>query len=464
MLTASGVAVVVAIVVFAPDALSRLNLLKVGSVEARFATASVHSLRATAPSFGGSTSTRIIIERGADLGIVIDSVFDPVVKQLTRSWDTEKKRAFNEEYEAASLLLKAFAIPIARVFKCYLQEFKVGDTEVQHRAVAVANLWRRIALRTDDPLKSFAPLQKESDALIKEVRKQLPPGMNVAEDGKAIDDNYEGCDLRRPQLPADAQGKIEGHLEDVLSDGLVIAFIGNFIAFTQDFEQSAEFFEKMEMDKHLYKESAIGRYAFYSNGALAKYFAHWYPPSTTKSDLSRAWSAIDEIANAISDPKGNYRFGGNGEKLKFAKQYFNVEKGRLINNRVYFFVNEWLEGHKLIKNETNELQIFASELEKWIHAQPSPLNWSKSPRIVKSIEARRSNVIAAAYDTLATEQIVTGELANDTSKDRCARILGHLSEANDRFAELAKDDPAGHRDDFRVIQAHYSLYESFCGQ
>jgi hypothetical protein len=67
--------------------------------------------------------------------------------------------------------------------------------------------------------------------------------------------------------------------------------------------------------------------------------------------------------------------------------------------------------------------------------------------------------VATFHDTLATRDIALGSIKNDFGRERCARILGHLTSSRGMLDKI--DNPEA-REALRSINAHYNLYESVC--
>jgi hypothetical protein len=476
---AIGVVALIGLAVMQPQLFSHLTSLKFGSViEANFTAAAEHSVRVNAPSFGGYLTARQLLERGSELPEVIQDIYVPVSNRLNAELEDSEKRKQDDQY--AFILLEVFAVPLAQVVKCYMQEFPVGDTEVLHEAVVVADYWRRMAKGDDDPLgespnkggmTNYDALEKMSTHLLLQISGKLPAGLKIDPGEFTVYKEAEkgSCDLRRREPPLDSQEPsdwhqaISGNIKRILKNGIVISFIANMVAFTQSFETAATFLESMDKasDKEpgLEKGSVLGRYYFYSNRALSKYFANWYPPESTKRDFNEARSDMNSILAAITNQSG----GGSG--MSSARTYFEEENARMLNNRLYYLLTESLQGRPLLQAEIDEVRTLAAELKGWIDRQPAVPDWIDRSGVVGLVDKRRAHLIPPFFDTLATEQIVMIQLGRNSREGGCEKVRTYLDKAQELFAALAvKTSEEAHRDDFKVIAARRDMYESICGQ
>jgi hypothetical protein len=458
-----GAVVLVAIIIAQPDVFARLVSFKFGEViEAKFVAAAEHSVRVNAPSFGGSLTARALLQRGTELPEVIPDIFVPTVNSLSAGLDQTERNTLITQDNHAFLFLQTFAVPLAQVVTCYLKEFPVGDTEVLHEAVTIADRWRRLATGEDDADKNFVQLAEASTALFAQIKEKVPKGVGfVTETYVPYRHVKAGCDLRTLN-GSDPHQTLRDNIHDILKNGMVLSFISNLVAFTQNFETAATFLEGMDKpnDKGsgLTTGDPLGRFTFYATRVSAKYFARWYPPESIKSDFNYALSEVDAILAALSNPKNN------SNALEDPRQYFEAERARLINNRLYYLLNETLQGRPLSPAETDEVRRLRWQLRKWVAAQPAALYETEASGTTGMVNKRRAGLVPPFYDTLATERIVVTQSAGKPTEQDCTQIRIYLDNAQDLYSILAKQTGSDNRDDFKIIDARRNMYESICGQ
>jgi hypothetical protein len=465
-IAAVSAVVIVVLAVMEPDAFSRLTSFKFGNVvEAKFATAVEHSVRASAPTFGGSLTARQLLERGTELPGVIRDVFRPASKILAAEHNNSDNNVLNEQQEDAFLFLQGFAFPLAQAVTCYLNEFPVGDTAVQHEAVIIADRWRRMETGDDNPKTNYDELAKASTGLIDKIQHALPKGLQTNNDDYAYYVKVNNCDLRtlKRTLPQNWSEKINNNISDVLKSGMVISFISNLVAFTQDFPTAATFLE--EMDKlggkaaSLADGDPLGRFVFYYTRVSAKYFAGWYPQESIKSDFDAAQAEIDGILAGMPLKSSDQYKGVDIDSLK---QYFEEERARLINNRIYYLLNESLQGRPLSRAEADEVRLLTAQLKGWISRQNSKPYHEDPHSIAELIDNKVAKVIPPFYDTLATEQIAEVQSKGQPTDQECTQIRIYLDTARNLYSELARQSHDDGRDDLKIIAARRSLYASIC--
>lgn|GEM_PF-4279264 len=456
-------AALIAVAILQPDVFGRIVSFKFGDVvEARFSAAVEHSVRVNAPTFGGSLTARQLLQRGTELPDVIQGILMPTVTSLSAGLDPDKKTALINENNHAFLFLKKFAVPLAQVVKCYLEEFPVGDTEVLHEAVTVADQWRRLATGDDPADENIDQLAQASAKLLDQIKGKIPKGVKLIDNPPYKPyQPVTGCDVRPLDLDPDSNQTLKSNIRSILNNGMVISFVSTMVAFTQDFPTAATFLEKMDKpnDKGsgLTTDDPLGRFTFYTTRASAKYFARWYPSGSIKSDFTEARSEADAILATLSADKSN-------TALEVSRQYFEAERARLINNRLYYLLNESLQGRPLTLVDTDEVRTLRGQLKKWIATQPAGLYETKISGATGLVNKRRAGLLAPFYDTLATERIVMTQLAGSTTEQDCTQIRIYLDKAQDLYSEFAKRSGTDERDDLKIIDARRSMYESICGQ
>jgi hypothetical protein len=355
----------------------------------------------------------------------------------------------------------------------------VGDTEVLHEAVTVADQWRRMVNGDDDPLApsrslpsetNYDVLERKSAELFQQIKSKLPASYEI-DDGAFVayhKPKEASCDLRRREPPLDVSESsdwhktIENNIKRILRNGIVISFVGNLVAFTQNFETAATFLESIDKTEEkkiaLRKQSALSRYYFYSNRALSKYFANWYPPESIKRDFNEARSDMGAILEALQDQTTA------NKKMKSARRFFEAENARMLNNRTYYLLNESLQGRPLSQAEIHEVSSLAAELKAWIDRQPTIPDPEDQSNLEELVYNRQAHFVPAFLDTLATEQIVMVQLGRNQKKASCERIRTYLDRAQDLYTALAvKTSEEEHRSDFKIIAARRDMYDAICG-
>jgi hypothetical protein len=463
--TIAVAAVFIAIVIAQPGIFSHIESVKFGDiVEARFAAANEHSVRVSMVSFGGPLTAHQVLLRGTELPEVIKDILTPTDKLLSARLTEAKRDQASKHRERAFLFLKVYAVPLAQVVTCYLKEYPIGETEIVQQAVVVANRLSRMATGADTPSPgNYDALDTISNHLLEHIHDKLPPNQKLDTSGYEfyVPAKKDHCDLRRPELPPDWRGTIRGHIGEILQNGIVISFIANLVAFTQDFETAAKFLERANKladdGTTITGGDATAQFIFYYTLTSAKYFARWHPRASIKSDFDTALSTIDTILLGISEAQEN------DQKKDAPKLYFMAERARLINNRLYYLLNESLQGRTLRQTEVDEIKALAYELKRWITTQQAGLYETKPGGIAELVNKRRAGLIPPMYDTLATEQIVVAQMVGKATEKQCAQVRIYLDKAEDLFSELARQNSEGdYRDDLKIVEARRNMRDSIC--
>ncbi|HEY2759888.1 MAG TPA: hypothetical protein VGI75_04075, partial [Pirellulales bacterium] len=361
----SAVVVVALLAILSPDTLFRLESVKVGEVEAKFAAASEQTLRTYNQSDVHDSNNILGVWAGIDQKLT--ATVQPIEDLLTSPEQRERAHA---KHQHAAEFLKKVAKPLALAMRCFTNEFRVRDTNIQNDAVLLANDWanfvRQLAQSasgeeaTDQSLAwKFIGFVAESDTLTKAIDVILRKRDSVCGGGSAS--SWKGVVIEQYD-PRDLVVFPRETLIDIFSDGYVLQFIADLVALTHDADRAASFYTEITDKKFL--DTAVdakpAELNFYFRRATSKYRANWYPRDAA-DDFDHAFKLSNEILDAIA--------ASNTKNKDAMKSYYESLRAAILNNKIYNLVSDWLEGRPLDADKITTLEEAANELRKWVGAQ-----------------------------------------------------------------------------------------------
>ena len=492
-----GASVVVAVAILAlisPETLFRLQSVKVGEVEAKFAAATEQTLRTYSDVRLQDTNT--ILGRWSEIGARLKTTIQPLQDLLANPAGRQLRQ---DRHRKAADFLDKVARPLATAMACFTNEFRVRETNVQHRAVILANNWAHLVIELvrapkmraqnessargidatihipaiESPEQTIIRLAHDAAAIPDDTADELRAWKfvgYVAESDELIEtidrilrDKDSGCDWgskrawQHPPIPDYAPRDLRlyslNDLKEIFSDGYVLSFVADLLSLTHGFDRAASLMTQVNDDGFI----AIGpddmpaELYFYFRLASAKYNSSWQP-RTAKYDLDGALGIANKLIAAISESSLSNK--------KEILTYYQSFRAGILNNRIYYPVGEWLEGHPVDVDDIPALQEAAAELKKWVDKQSLIELRGQDATSRLSIM-----LLPSALDTLATYEIMMGETRKDRCKERCERIdvdLIRSLEMLDDLLALKKIDPSSYRVTTRVRAAHRSIYRSIC--
>src|SRR5438477_12976787 len=96
---------------------------------------------------------------------------------------------------------------------------------------------------------------------------------------------------------------------------------------------------------------------------------------------------------------------------------------------IYYRFSDWLEGRQLSDYEVGTLSSLALDLNAWLS-----MDWVKTLSVSNDPQIYR--FVAAAYDTLAMNDVAIGATRSDFNRERCERIAASLAVSSSRFQAL----------------------------
>lgn len=496
-IAAVTVVATIALVVFFPEVLSRVESIKVAGLEARFATSASSSVRIqnAAENHGGNYNAVLNKWRG------VERTFESQVQSVRlkfleeyKSAPSEFKKRNDEAEESekkAKNFLTEFAVPLSHVMSCYSKDFSAPRVApMQRDAASLANEWASfivLVLRENAAgnlqakekwKRSFDDLSLRLTEFIKKVDEDLvarnsrcglsstlsPYGADKPrKDAKKLDDLPRRdamyfADDRYLKLKASATD-----LPAIFSNGYVVAFIADKIMFTQSPEQALEFLDAVAPYMDDNEVAITGRFNFFTSRANMRY-------------RSEIWTLKDWIADARATRSIaltiTRKFTGKGfdkDKAECAGtndnmgRYYCALVARTTNDLIYGHVREWLSGRHISPQALLDTDEWASQLHAWLGQQSHAELLTNETEISAS---SRVNTMANSYDTLALYELLGAAIKSELTKDRCGRALALLYKSRDVWEALHAASAVDHAETYRgainIFRAHESLLLTAC--
>jgi hypothetical protein len=277
-------------------------------------------------------------------------------------------------------------------------------------------------------------------------------------------------DVPCPNLPTNVTNpqpdELATYFSTIFYSGYTITFVASLITFAYDYDASIGYMNDIAPVVERDLSELSGTVHFYVKRAEMKYHAHWFPRDLVSDDLKLARTSADNLLKMARDFGSSSALGLTANYGQVVS-YLELVRAGIINFEIFSIVRDWLEGHRLSADEIRTLQILATELQTWIDAQ-APHAEAEKPK--DPTGQRIINLVAAAHDTRALAEMAIGVSKQDTTGDRCARILEHLTKSKgiyDWSSRLQQPWGLSRASDphsfSRLIEAHYQLYDSICG-
>ncbi len=446
----AGSMLVVAIIALGPDLYSRLQSIKWGDIEARFASVTQYSLRTTFREGAG------FARKETKLFAMEDEIKEFMETMLKPIQETVIARLELKPLEAAAAAAKrerivryhqAIIFPLTKLIEGYAEQFPKATTVSHVKAVKVSRAWSEFSIAATKfsqgasandrkSLKdAFARLAGETCGPVSIIKKEL-----ASDNDKPLEKTppceFNTAFIEMADLPAE-------ELSTIFSNGYTIIFVASLIIYSDDYEQAVQYFNRMAPYLDRTPSEPTGELYFYDRLAQAKYYARWFPHDAG-ADSSRAQEIVNSIIAAMNDQAAAQI--ANRQKII---AHFKSEKCQMLNSQMFSLIRDWHEGRRLSSEEIIALERLAEELLASM-ADAQLMSWQ----------------LATFADTFAMKDIVVSDLTQDRSKDRCSRILRNLAKAKSNYLGEAQRSglmqDTEYRAVFRTIEAHYELYKGIC--
>lgn len=507
-------AAILALRIFSPELLKRVESFKVAGVEARFATTASTTARVQVQSEGYKSTFQYALNKWQG----IEQLFDkrvamvrlkfaeqeldvPAHMQALAKLKSEEENAVAKEAEdGAKRLLGALAEPLSYVMACYTRDHEISrDPNLQARSAKLALAWANFAILVQRQAESSARnlvLRKDRilewsarlDGLIDELknfiikvddelyRRESRCGLSSTRVAYGRDENNPTEPQprnRRDQLYFD-QKDLAGltpnmgkSIPTVFANGYVLAYIADKLASSLGPEKGTEFLSTMSPYLDTSDAAITGSLNFHSSQASFYYYSEPWEFDE--------WLKHAEAARAIAD-RINKQFtgrqfseGGCAASKNRLGRYYCALVARGNNEIIYGYVRDWMNGRQLNAKELMDLDELSSQLKKWLAEQSYKGLLSGADE--EASEARVL-LIANSYDTLGLHQLLVGLHQSDVTKDRCGLVWAYINRHESIWNVFWSDVPHSKKDAYRdayksairVNRAHQNFVESTCAK
>jgi hypothetical protein len=454
----AAVAFVAAVVafIFYPDLGNRVSSIKVAGLEAQFATSTAHSARVAIQPDRVRTDNRYVMNGWADVGTTLTTFTDPALNKVLAKSDPLVRYESLAHQIRIDNFLRAFAVPISEVMRCFSQDFDPRYTFVQSRAAPLAKKWKRFAVEVateseTGPTDTFDSIGGDLKDLVVLVDADL--GARHSRCGDPIDEAYF-----QSMKYGEVIASLDQHRSEIFVDGYVISFISDMLMSTAGAEEALRYLN--EVRDHLDQSvgAIAGEYNYYFARAQAKWQSEYWMLEDWIEDVRQARLIANRIANAVKE--GN---GGADAKWDMVESHYRMLAAKSMNSLVYGYVRDWLQGRRRAALELEEAKAFAKQLSDWLEEQ-------SEAELLNAHDSESVNyllLMANSYDTLAMYELMASQSGLDMSAGHCERSLGALSASKRIFDGLFQafkisDIEEIHRISTASFSAHLNIYESVC--
>jgi hypothetical protein len=465
-IAAVSLVAIVTLIIFFPEVLTRVELIKVGGVEARFAAAASRSVQTNTASHSSRPELKLSLSQW----LLIDSTFANLIIPVQQAF-LQRSKASQEDAarrvqatEWAQKFLNAVAVPIAKVMDCYSTDHSDKEsTDVRNKITEIAHDWARFAAHVSemDPQKR----REEFEAHWLALESFVEPLNDLFSRRSTCGFSPENATCARDQRPnAEYFARLEKdldvihmgqHLSEIFSNGYVIIFIADMVLAAGAPNQALDFLNAVE--EHLDKsdETSTGQFNFYYTRSTAQFLSQSPELPAMISDIKQARARAEKIAEAVNS-SGKRRCPSSKIALE---QYYCALIAETDNDLIFAYVSRWLEGHRPSPLELSEMEKLAKKLSRWLEDESYTALLPKSGEINP---LRRGLIAANAYDTLALYELMVGSVQPDLTKERCVRVASLLADEKNLWEELRPQLGGAYRGAVDVYLAHEDLYINAC--